>query len=621
MDTLQLTNFVWSIALFLGCWGLGNPLAKKIKAPGWAAAPIGMAIIILVAGWLDMAHLANRMAMTLIALAAIGTGLVQFRDIIAGIKSIGKSPAWVALIPAVIIAWLGAQANILSMNWDDANGYVPVCHELSANGSSWAPFSLRRALSWGGQFPLQNLGMLFTADYGAYVYERCLANWMWVIIAICVGKKTGGIQGIFLALILPILPHTNVNSAPHATVALLLLTAWMLRATPIMFAALGAAAMAMRFQAIPVIGLMALWTLWEHSRDLIIWRIKRPKTSVRLSTKPTINWVWKSACALLVLLSPFVINHIHQFQTPLPMFWPGTIEPKHLSWETDWKTQIQNLHISIISQTWVILSLIWAAVTFKECRGVAITTLVTYLYVVLAMPEYSSGEWSRYCWPIFIASATAIFLVSKKDKWMTTVFLIALTIPVTQNWRRTIAKELKINTPDIQAVDSHFFDKVRAFAKSQGDPLGNTLPTKDSVFIDRLKLLDVQQELPEGAKIAIIATQCNRLNFSRNKIFNMDEFGAVGHMPTDSSLENLKAWAKKNDIQFLIFNDFDGFVGGNLLKKIYLTPEDPRSDLKHYRRVWYPIRGAVIHSLTNIAKKEKPPRKYGFFTLDLRSEK
>jgi hypothetical protein len=435
--------------------------------------------------------------------------------------------------------------------------------------------------------------MLFTSEYGAYVYETSLTSWMWTGVAVSLAKIVGGWRGPIFGLLIPLLPHTGVNSAPHASLAIIILAAWTLRQHAWIFGALAASAMALRLQAVPMIGLIAIWAIYENYRN-------NPEI------KPITNWCWKSGVILLTTIAPFILNHISQFQTPLPMLHAGTIDPDHLSWVRTEHTTATNFWQVCTLLSMTIITLSWGMVSPKS-RGIAMSALITLFYFTYAMPEYSIGEWLRYSWPIILVAMLVIINSAPNTVWITIFAMACITLPTI-----SFMKERSKKT----AIPKISVEKLMQKKEEQATKAGPTINQ-----LDFLKLADVQNLVPENATLAIISAQTSYANFERNKIFNLDEFTAIGNTPTEKTMGAWQKWGSKHGIDFLIFNDFAATSGGQTLEKIWLTPSTSAVNLKHYQRVWYPKRKKVIDALNGWKTTYPHQSLHGFILMDLRSEK
>jgi len=568
---IALPGFLWSLALFASMHGIGWAGQKCLRTqlPTWSNPITGAGLFILLTGWLDYLQLAKLPVLTLIALAGIAACIPQ----LLSLQKTGFTWGWKETIitgAAALLALLASYAPENLPIWDDSVGYYPTCNELMVSGTSWAPMSLRRALTFGGQFPLQALGMLFTQDRGGWIYEAGLGTWIMLGIALDAIKNKKGVILIPLAIGLLLLLQTNTNSAPNHLVGLLLFAAWAARKNPILLAILSTATLALRTQTLPFIGILIAYELLQQSQAIGI--------------KPAL----KNACIMagigLLCLIPYLLNSIHQFGTPCPLFAHGTIDPAYINMTAGWKTSLFSLTKMFGTQIAPVAFLLFALKN-KETRGIATAALATIAAITLSTNDLGIDYWTKYSWP----------------------YLIAGILPTLTGWA-------KDNQPTLA-----IFGICACLAWPLGRLESNLERALTEIVCIDLKKgenYQAQDAIPEGATVAVISRmQTSNFDFRRNKIVNLDVFPAVGNLPQKPDPTLWKEWAEKNNIQFLLHPDFTGTLQGQNIGNLFL--DNPNMREPHYQKVWVPKRKNLLETLTAL-DSILPHKKTGdFYILDL----
>ena len=418
---IMAKGVLWALAIGFGLWGLGETVRKNTDPtlPEWTNPLWGCTLFILIGGWMDLSATATRTNLTLLLLVGIGAGMLTLTK---------KGKAWAAMSKktpcpkqtatiawltacALGLAWVGSRTILYRGNWDDITGYLPLCNQIAAHGTSWEPLSMRRATSWGGQFPLQTLGMLFTYDRGGYIYERGVGTLLLLGLATAAAKEVKGWTGVVVGTLILLAPQGNTSCAASVTVTALCLATWLARKKPALMAACSCAAIALRFQAIPFVGAVALTEAWEERKNILRWAGTYSASF--------------AACAL-----PFAWSEMLQFHTPITALWHGTLDPALTTFQSNWKMQLGNWVVVAASMGPAIIA-IGAGLKNKETRGACAGGLLTLAYMVCCMPEYSLYEWRRYAWPA-LAGAAIISAWQWGSKNKTAAALTLAALPPTQ---------------------------------------------------------------------------------------------------------------------------------------------------------------------------------------------
>jgi hypothetical protein len=566
-----ILGVLWSLTLALSCIGLGGIIPSKNHRM-WYSGSLGICVLILSGGILDCLHLAYPNSLLIIALLGLPLGITRVKNWIKRTHfNYGVFPL---LLITLIVVSIGCISLQLLANWDDVTGYSPVCHELRESGNSWAPFSLRRACTLGGQFPLQSLGMLITGDQGWAIYEVGITGFLFLLLVIEEGLTIG--VSILLGATILILPEYNTSSAPNVIITLLVLTfiytkEWVNKALLI------ATIISMRITAIPyltlLMGLIFLQSVKTHG------------------IKSTSKDIIKIALLSLLFLIPFSINHYSQFKTYCLVLGPGTVDPKWATCKGDFNDAKAAL-LELIKNGWLIITCLVLIVLFNRKRyKEALAALGALIISTYMLSEYSHIEWIRYSYP-YIVSAIIITMLDKvKDN--ITLSSTPLRRSRIENFIQWILIIL-LCTSIVKYPYSMYERRINKIIKEKK-------LSKDTLEYSKM----AQDTIPEGATILLLDNQANIYDFHRNKILNMDAFPSIGTYPKtckESTYEAWRSWAKKNKIDYFIHLDFYAKRCGITAKENFISPKDPELQLKNYKRVVYPAREKFIDGVTELDK-------------------
>ena len=483
-------------------------MAKKLaRAHGlptepWLAPAVGAACFILGAGWLDLLGWATPIPLVTITAGGIILWMAKCGETTSPFENLDWGrPEKTILACGTLVALMVCHARQCGA-WDDTSGYFPVCREMLAHGSSWAPMSLRRALTWGGQFPLQGRGMLGTGDTGGRVYDPAVP--ILILTAMALNLPTEGWKKTLTGCALILLPLTSTNSAPAALVCVLLAGAWQTRKNRPLMILCVAAATALRTQSIGFTAVFLAAELLENTRS------KGPKAALKAAA------LW--AAALAGLWAPFAIMQMAQFGTPCTLVWPGKVNPEYLDLGGTWSEGMLMLGSLVAIAPVPIVML--AMGLRKECtRSICAAALVTVAAGTFMLTDLPTDFVGRYLWP-YAASGLICTVLSTPNRtapWM----LAVLAWP-------------------LLSFSSNFVTDREAYAAK-------------AEKTDAAEAEEIQKRLPEGAKIALLAVWVNLFDPSKHKILNLDVIQAVGQVPGGSgSKEDWKKWARAADIDYLI---------------------------------------------------------------------
>jgi hypothetical protein len=551
-----LLNFSWAIIIFFSLTGWGALVLKVTKVgevPAWVNPAIGAATFILIGGWLDLSGQAS----TLPLLAMMAGGIVAWVTLGKVPKSLAwpKAPADKAILGCGLVLALLHCYTRTGAAWDDTAAYFPICHEMLANGSSWAPMSLRRALTWGGQFPLQGLGLLAAGDSGGSIYEPIIP--LLILTSLGLGLPIQGWKKALTGCALLLLPLNGMNSAPNALVCILLLAAWQTRKQPhqILMVACLAAAMALRIQSA---GFVAVFLAMEFFT-----------TGKRQGIAEALKQGFTRAGGILLALSPFMLMQYIQFQTPCSLLWPGTINPDYLNLRGTWDQSL--VMIGTIALTLPpVLIMLALGIRSPETRSVSIAGLVVLALSPWLMADLPGEVVIRYTWPYICAPLLALIIncPQKASGWM----LATCVWPMAALGHNIIYTGLSIwERPERECKE---------------------------------KAVQIEQTLPENASIAVVATWANAFDPGKRRILNLDIVQAIKGLPAEGSKETWIQWADLNGVDYLIH---DGIFS-----------KDPKRG-RHMVEIWGRDRRIMQKAFDTLNKNFRSWKEGPYTVIDLRN--
>lgn len=575
----------WSIVITLSLVGWGSLLlllTRQGDRDEWLKATIGLGFFIVITSLLDYKSLSNREVLVYMALGGIifWTLTKGPQNLWELTKSSGVTGIMLFCV-ALYIVILGANSWMYDANWDDSSGYWPVCHEMAVSGQSWAPLSLRRVLSWGGQYPIQTLGMLFTSDLAGYLYDRSVGAWITLLLTLSAfkGKESSGwtpLAGVAMLL----LPQTALNSAPTVISALLFAAMYLERKNIIPCAILMASTALTRSQLIVpagLIGMLGIYEVWKSNKNI----------------NATLKYSILTPLLTVLFCIPAMLLHKEMYNTFTVFLDPGTINKDYISFINHKENLKGNLWDTLLICSPNIGILI-GCIGLGLGRKIAWITALTLLFMVVSMPEYSWIEFRRYSWPVISA---------------------ALWIAVLKNWS---PQHRVILTIMLLTIVNYPLNTIAAYSKKAATAMGET--SRGNYPWEEISL--AQNKIPENKTIIYIGNQPALLQYSRNKIVNWDSFPAVGKPPETNDANEWRNWASKFGADYLMHIDFEAvYPNGKTVEDLWISPQVAGGgNLPHYERVWYPDRIKYIKVLKELQDVFPYIKTNRHVILDLRPE-
>jgi hypothetical protein len=575
----------WSVAITISLIGWGSLLlllTKQGNRDEWLKATIGLGVFIVISSFLDYKSLANREVLVYMALGgiifwALTKGPQNLWELT---KSSGITGIMLFFV-ALYIAILGANSWMYDANWDDSSGYWPVCHEMAISGQSWAPLSLRRVLSWGGQYPIQILGMLFTSDMAGYLYDRSVGAWVTLLLTLSAlkGRESSGwtpLAGIGMIL----LPQTALNSAPTVTSALLFAAMYVERKSIIPCAILMASTALTRSQLIlpaGLVGLLGVYEIWKANKNIL----------------STLRYSILTPLLTILFCVPAMLLHKEMYNTFTVFLDSGTLNKDYISF-TNYKENLKGNTWDVIVICSTNLAIIFGCITLGLGRKISWIAAITLLFMIASMPEYSWIEFRRYSWPVISA---------------------ALWIAVIYNWN---TKNQAILTIMLLSVINYPLNTLTSYTKKASIAMRETSEGN----YPWQEITSAQGQIPEGKTILYVGNQPALLQYSRNKIVNWDSFPAVGNPPETNNTNEWRKWASKFGAEYLVHIDFEAvYANGKSVRDLWVEPFIAGGgNLPHYQRVWYPDRTKYINVLKSLQETFPYIKSNRHVIIDLRPE-
>lgn len=575
----------WSIALTLSLIGWGSLLlviTRQGNRDEWLKATLGVGFFIVLSSLLDYTSLANRTNLVYMALIGLITWTLSGgpKNLWGVLKQSGTTGIMLCLV-ALYLAVLGANSWMYDSNWDDSSGYWPVCHEMSQSGQSWAPLSLRRALSWGGQYPLQTLGMLFTMDLAGYLYDRSVGAWITLLLTLSAFKgKENSLWTPLAGVGMLILPQTALNSAPTVLSALLLLAMYLERKNITPCAILMAATALTRSQLIIPAAVIGILTIFEMVKEQKNWR-------------EIAKYGFLTPTLIIIFCIPAMLLHKEMFNTLAVFINEGTLNKDYIKFINHKENLLINLWDALIICT-PNLAILISCIYLNFSRKLSMIAVFVLLFMIVTMPEYSWVEFRRYSWPVITA---ALWLAVYKN-WnpknkviLTVLLLVPLTYP--------------LNT--LTAYHISAGEAIKAITE-------NKYPWHDTPM--------AQSKVPKNTPIIYVGLQPALLDYSRNKIINWDSFPAVGEPPETNDPNLWRQWGAQFGAHYLIYTDFEAiYPNGKTVEDLWIQPYiGGGGNLPHYDRVWYPSRKKYIDIMKSLKDVFPYAKTNKHIILDMRPE-
>ncbi len=549
---------LWGIAVLVAYWGFGWGVAK---AAGWRQVDLGLqaswgaALIVVLGGPLLAGGVL--VAPVLVSLVVVGNILATFALLSEWRRRAHQLGAWRRVlagdarivVPVLAIVAMGALQYVAALcdlhanPYDDDIAYLPLVKRMLDIGNIDEPFSFRRLSSYGGQTVLVGLDLVRGGFANAHLFDR--GQSFVVILALLVGYRRGGLRPAGLALVMSVLYLVNqedmhINTASYFSGAMFFLALYRTQTVAVNRGTLrsalpsvllAACASTLRQNYIPVAGLALVlpyvFAWWDDRRAQ-----GRPWLSLRAGdTDAVARWLSLSALFCLCLVGYWVAAYRSNrtFLFPLVL---GTFNPAmQLKASVPSAVNELKMQVSVFMETEPLRTLtviVPAALSFRDTRrGRPLLAFICaagfgFAFLVHSFSQADPGNISRYLFGFSAATVMAVFAESAtsahgRPHGSTSLqrgavhgsrlshFLVWTGLAVQVIWLRPV------ESPKHLAIFKNIAEAV-----SYDVSAGNAWPVEADLY------RRMQAAAPEGAKLAVLLDEPYHLDFSKQRIGNLD---------------------------------------------------------------------------------------------------
>jgi hypothetical protein len=506
----------------------------------------------------------NPAILALIALGAAGfawrelvSPTPSWRRVRAGVRYLRNRRAMgvlvILLVALAALQMLGAVAALDRNPWDDDLAYTPMIKRLLDDGSLVEPFSFRRMSAYGGQTVLGALAGARGTLANVHLIDQGL--FFGVALLIVVGKaKERRAQPVWvtvLMLVLLLLPATAINTAAQWTGVAMFLALYRAVARDhwSIVGLVGAAACTLRQNFIVVVVLfvgIVLWRRLRATRRVMTWReawqIEKPRWRlvVGVALAAIIAWWIAAFLSNRTFLFPYVDGTWNHELSLVPAAMTWTQELASFLW------------VCIDTTPIVVVPILFALLVFTDDDRIGRPLRSFFIAVVIGFALLAHGFagtepfhlW-RYAFGFGVA-LTAVFVLevgaeheraarlSPLGRWLL-LGVLALQILLT---RGSVPKHLAANLADLReaiAIDR------------DGDPTAS---------VESRRYAAMQAAVPSGARLAVLVDDPAYLDFTRNRIANLDTPGFASpspQLPSFRGAEPIRAYLVQQGYRYLAF--------------------------------------------------------------------
>ena len=572
-------------------------------------AACGVAAYVAVTGVLVMIGVCSRPVV--LALLALGAAGFAWREWVTA------QPLWASAREAArfarahpVVAWaavaigalalyhvLGAVVRLDRNPWDDDIAYTPLAKRLLDAGNLVEPFSFRRLAAYGGQTSLAALAGARGSLANVQMIDQGLCFALFLLLAVGYARalRTTALWLGVLALVVVALPDSSINTASYWSGALVFFALYRtaVRGEWLAAALVGAAACTLRQTYIPVVVVFLAIALARSHADRRTW----------------LRVIGIGAAVLV----PWCIAELISSHTFLFPFWQGTwnhglsLKPSGYTW-TD---ELSLLFTACVDAQPIVIAILIAPLiafssddrTMRPLHALLVASVLGFLLMVHSFADADTGSLWRYAFgyalPLLVVFGLEVGADDRRlpqlGRW---VLLAALLVQLSAG-RATFGKQLAFVGHDLReavAIDSH------------GDP---------SARAEARRYAAMQAAVPAGARLVVMLDDPAFLDFSRNRIANLDTpgFASPGpQMPSFEGAEALRAYLLDEGYRYAafvrpdrsryflrrefwvwrLFNDSEFF---NAMSAYIIDTIDSFVELSHTSKVLYDDDGLVVLDL------------------------
>jgi hypothetical protein len=564
-------TIVW-VGLNLLSWlGWGSALAIVLfprRRLDWGLrAALGMATLLAFGGILGLARWVSIGSVT--ALVAVGLIALGFDEVRFGRVDARRARAFV--LRASPITWLGlafalgclalrfvgSVANGDANVWDDKISYFEFPAQLLGSGTLDEPYSIHRVLMLGGQAFLGAMVLARGTVWNLHAVDDGLAYA--VVFGLVLGQArrpsrpwgVAVVTGLALVLGLALRVH-NIGSQLTGTVCFFALfrlfdaplerdRPW---ATGAAVGLVAAAACTLRQNfGLPVAAILGVHYLWSFVSPLA------PRARIVREA------LWTAAFFLLAL-GPWLIFARRSSGTLLYPVFSGNSRPDFgLLGDVPRLEELRSFIDSVAFEAPVGVGLTFALIPFlltnrrstRAAQTVFVGTLLGGLGLIHTLRAFDDKESiARYYFSFayayaLAASMVAVSLASRGTRGSSRFFAAAAV---------TLAAIVAHLSATRDTLRDLYEGDIAAIVARNDDKSADEHPERDKVYAA------LQRSVPRGANLLVLLDEPFRLDFTRNRIINFDQTGAVSPgrgLPLWQGEEALASYLVAQGVQYIAF--------------------------------------------------------------------
>ena len=605
MATENFTSFVWAVLTLSAFWGWGWAIWRATHKTAADFEPLpgilalgGMCIAIFFLGALVSFDIGRHLAWVIIAYVLSGAGLVVFA--VRQQKIAFPTKIHTASFIGVVLASL--LLILASVSWlrefdpnDDLIAYFGFTEKILQTGSWVEIFSMRRAVTLGGQPLLQIITLLVGSEPALHIMDVGIARVIIVMLVLGACRelfRKNPLLWFLLGLVVLLFPATRINITSVNTSLVCLLG--------VLFVLSGKGYKTTAGLCFLTLFTAAAATFRVHiggtAALLVMARFFSDSEWSRRGMYDASRRVLAVGAGCLFLCGPLMWMLYRDCGTPCFPPFRGNIDSTFAGMHSGDGAFLHEAQVAFLFLTGYELIALWLPAcilllllkprTFGIWVG-AITISMT-LATAFMTTTLVYGYFLRYVWPVpaalFVWSLS--MAISQKRYQTHTIwfsFAVIIWLFVGGNLR-----ELAANAGKVQ-------ESIRAL---------NFVPEKILRKSDAISYKRLITEVPPNKKILVMVDAPYLLDYSRNDIHNVDMPGAISPRPTMPfyrGAEALRAYLQQNGITYILRVIPSEAI---MFYKREYWERHPRPE-KFYRKVWAPPMLDIMKNMDQLSKEYK----------------
>ncbi len=466
------------------------------------------------------------------------------------VVSFRQRPA-IALLVALLaglalLQIVGAVATLDRNPWDDDLAYTPLVKRLLDVGNLVEPFSFRRLGAYGGQTLLGALAGARGTLANIQLIDQglCYAIALLLLAGYARAIRTQPLWAVVVALVVLLLPHTAINTASYWSGA-------------VMFIALYRCVVDERWGLAGLVGASAC-TLRQNYVVIAVVFLGLALTSRLIASARTSSWRagwtaerkrWALAAGTaVVVLVPYLIAAYRSNGTFLFPVMEGTWNPNVSLRATapTWTDELQFLVWSLIeTHPIVVIPSVFAVMLFttdaRPTRPITALLIASTLGFALMVHAFVGSD-SNHLWRYAFAAAITLLAMFALEIGADDTRLIPLGRWILLS---SLLLQLVVQREVVPKQLSAVFANIHA--AHAGDP---------SARAQAQRYASLQAAIPAGENMAVMLDDPGFLDFSRNRIFNLDTPGYASPapgLPAFAGPDAMRAYLRGLGIRYVAF--------------------------------------------------------------------